>query len=145
VVNNDIKNLIPFAIDHVGIAVHNLDESEKFYRDLGFSPGHREVVEREKVSVSMLELSNNSRIELIAPTDPESAVAKFLAKRGPGIHHICLRVENVKSAIEKLKSRGHQMINDEPFVGAHNCLVAFVHPKSTGGVLLELSQKLTAQ
>lgn len=135
---------IEFEFDHVGIAVRSLDEGVKFYKALGFSdaPGHmtREEVAGEKVKVLMMELGNRSRIELLEPTSPESAVAKFLEKRGPGIHHICLRVKDIRKALDRLKQANYRLVHDEPFKGAHNCMVAFVHPSSTGGVLLELSQ-----
>jgi methylmalonyl-CoA/ethylmalonyl-CoA epimerase len=137
---------IEFEFDHVGIAVHSLDEGEKFYLAMGYKdyPGAKssEVVESEKVKVRMFELANQSRIELLEPTSPESTIAKFLEKRGPGIHHICLRVKDVRKALDRLKQANYRLVHDEPFKGAHNCLVAFVHPSSTGGVLLELSQPM---
>jgi methylmalonyl-CoA epimerase len=131
---------IEFEFDHVGIAVHSLDEGEKFYRALGFGPAGSEEVASEKVRVRMFEMANNSRIELLEPTSPESTIAKFLEKRGPGIHHICLRVKDVRKALGRLKQAKYRLVHDEPFKGAHNCLVAFVHPASTGGVLIELSE-----
>ena len=131
---------IDFEFDHVGIAVRSLDEGEKFYRALGFVEGHVEEVAREKVRVKMFELGNNSRIELLEPTSSDSVVAQFIEKRGPGIHHICLRVRNIREALQKLKSAKIRLIHDEPFRGAHDCEVAFVHPAGAGGVLVELSQ-----
>lgn len=131
---------IEFEFDHVGIAVQSLNESEKFYRALGFYSSSDEEVPSEKVKVRMFELANRARIELLEPTSSQSTVAKFLEKRGPGIHHICLRVKNVQQALERLKQGGYRLIHEMPFRGAHNCLVAFVHPSSTGGVLIELSQ-----
>jgi methylmalonyl-CoA epimerase len=131
---------IEFEFDHVGIAVHSLDEGEKFYRALGFSPAVSEEVKSEKVKVRMFEMANNSRIELLEPTSPDSTIAKFLEKRGPGIHHICLRVKDVRKALGRLRQAKYRLVHDEPFKGAHNCLVAFVHPASTGGVLIELSE-----
>lgn len=137
-----LKSTLPieFEFDHVGIAVHSLDEGEKFYSALGFAKGSTEEVKSEKVRVRMIELGNDSRIELLEPTSPDSTIAKFLEKRGPGIHHICLRVKDVRKALGRLKEAKYRLVHDEPFKGAHNCLVAFVHPASTGGVLLELSQ-----
>lgn len=129
-----------FAFDHVGIAVTSLSEGEKVYKAMGFIEGATEEVVREKVRVRMFELSNQSRIELLEPTSDESPVAKFLAKRGPGIHHICLRVKDVRATLKKLKLAGVRLIHEEPFTGAHNCEVAFIHPASAGGVLVELSQ-----
>ena len=94
---------IDFEFDHFGIAVHSLSEGEKVYLAMGFSEGHVEEVKSEKVRVKMFNLKNNSRIELLEPTDKDSAVAKFLEKRGPGIHHICLRVQNIRAALKKIK------------------------------------------
>jgi methylmalonyl-CoA epimerase len=129
-----------FEFDHVGIAVKSLAEGEKLYKAMGFSEGHVEEVAREKVRVKMLELANNSRVELIEPTSSDSTIAKFLEKRGPGIHHICLRVHDVRAVLERLKAAKVKLIHDEPFLGAHNCQEAFIHPSSAGGVLIELSQ-----
>ena len=129
-----------FEIDHIGIAVQNLEQGAAFYRALGFMTMHMEVVPSENVKVGMFELANQARIELLEPTTPESAVGKFLEKRGPGIHHVCFRVKDIRAVMARLKQAGMQLIKEEPSVGAHNCLVAFVHPKSTGGVLVELSE-----
>ena len=130
-----------FDLDHIGIAVNSIEEGQGFYKALGFTQIHTEEVPTEKVKVGMYELGNDSRIELLEPTSEDSPIAKFLAKKGPGIHHICLRVENIKEVLHNLKSQGIQLINEEPKPGAHGCQVAFVHPKSAGGVLVELSQK----
>lgn len=132
---------IPFAMDHIGVAVQSLEKGFKFYQALGYEKMETEEVPSEQVKVGFLPLSNGCDIELLEPTSDESPIAKFIAKRGEGIHHICLRVEQIKNVMERLKSKGVQLINDEPKIGAHNCLVAFVHPRSTGGVLLELSEK----
>lgn len=129
-----------FAFDHVGIAVESLSASASFYEHMGFKGMHIETVPSEKVRVGMFELENRSKIELLEPTDDDSPVRKFLIKRGPGIHHICLRVKNLRQVLQKLKQGNVQLINNEPVPGAHNCLIAFVHPKATGGVLLELSE-----
>jgi methylmalonyl-CoA/ethylmalonyl-CoA epimerase len=130
------------TLDHIGIAVNNLDGGGDFYRALGLVLGHREVVESEMVKVDMYELQNSCRIELLESSSPEGPIGKFISKRGPGIHHICLRVENIRSIIKQLKTHGVKLINEEPKPGAHNCLVAFIHPSSTGGVLIELSERL---
>lgn len=130
-----------FVFDHVGIAVTSLEEGEKIYLAMGFKVGATEVVASEKVRVRMFELGNSSRIELLEPTAPDSHVARFLAKRGPGIHHICLRVSNIRSTLKLLKKTDVRLINNEPFRGAHSCEVAFVHPSSAGGVLIELSEQ----
>lgn len=129
-----------FEIDHIGVAVSNLEQGKLFYEALGFSTMSTEEVPSEMVKVGFLRLDNQASIELLEPTSSESPVAKFIDKRGPGIHHICLRVKDIRATMAQLKSKGMQLINSEPKKGAHNCLVAFVHPKSTGGVLIELSQ-----
>lgn len=131
---------LTFALDHLGIAVESLEKGQEFYKALGLGPMHIEEVPTEQVKVGFLELENDSRIELLEPTSSDSPVAKFLGKRGPGIHHICLRVADIRTALKNLKDRGVQLINEEPRPGAHGCQVAFIHPKSTGGVLIELSQ-----
>lgn len=132
---------IAFSLDHIGVAVNSLDEGFKFYQALGYSKMETEEVPSEKVRVGFLPLANGSNIELLEATSEDSAIAKYLAKKGPGIHHICLRVKDIQSVIDRLKSKGVQLINDVPKIGAHNCMVAFIHPKSTGGVLIELSEK----
>ncbi len=131
---------VSFDLDHIGIAVESLDSGKAFYEALGLGPMQVETVAKEKVKVGMFELDNDARIELLEPTEPDSPVGKFLAKRGPGIHHICLKVKDIHQVLKTLKSQGVQLINEQPHPGAHGCLVAFVHPKSTGGILLELSQ-----
>jgi len=129
-----------FELDHIGIAVESLASGRAFYDALGLGEMTTEVVESEKVKVGFFELANNARLELLEPTSPDSPIAKHLAKRGPGIHHICLKVQDIRSVIAALKAKGMQLINDEPRPGAHGCQVAFIHPKSTGGILVELSQ-----
>ncbi len=129
-----------FELDHIGIATESLNAGRKFYEALGLKLDHTETVASEKVQVGFFGLNNQCNIELLEPTTKDSSVAKFLEKRGPGVHHICLRVENIRETIKSLVSHGVQMIHAEPFKGAHDCEVAFVHPKSTGGVLIELSQ-----
>lgn len=130
-----------FELDHIGIAVETLQQGKAFYEALGLSPMHVETVEKEKVKVGMFDLGNDARIELLEPLNNDSTIKKYLEKRGPGIHHICLRVKGIRDILKTLKSGGVQLINEEPHMGAHNCLVAFIHPKSTGGVLIELSEK----
>lgn len=130
-----------FIFDHVGIAVRSLAEGEIVYKAMGFKVGKTEEVISEKVRVRMFELANQARIELLEATSEDSPVAKFLVKRGPGVHHICLRVKDIRSDLKKLKQARVRLINDEPFRGAHNCDVAFIHPSSAGGVLIELSER----
>lgn len=130
-----------YDLDHIGIAVESLEKSQDFYQILGWKNLPTEIVQSEQVKVGFLKLSNHCSIELLESTTPEGPIAKFIQRRGPGIHHICLRVENIYEVLKKLKDKQVQLINEEPRLGAHNCLVAFIHPRSTGGVLIELSQK----
>ena len=127
-------------LDHIGIAVNSLEEAKVFYEALGWKSMPSEVVESEKVKVGFLNLENNCALELLESTSTDGPIAKFIEKRGTGIHHICLRVKNIQETLKQLKEKNVQLINSEPKLGAHNCLVAFIHPKSTGGVLIELSQ-----
>jgi LAO/AO transport system kinase len=126
-------------IDHLGIAVNNLADSLAFYESLGLTVSHRETVLTEKVDVAMLP-AGDSRIELLQPAAPDSPIAKFLEKRGPGLHHIALRVPDLNAAVSRLKAGGARLLN-EPRTGAGGHTYVFVHPASTGGVLLELIQE----
>ncbi|HTH38163.1 MAG TPA: methylmalonyl-CoA epimerase [Pyrinomonadaceae bacterium] len=128
-------------IDHLGIATKGIDEALKFWEDaLGLQNVHTEIVEDQRVKVAMLPLGE-SRIELLEPTSDDSPISKFLDKRGGGIHHIAVEVPDIEAALAKLKSRGMRLIDENPRIGAEGCLVAFIHPSSANGVLLELVQK----
>jgi methylmalonyl-CoA epimerase len=124
-------------IDHLGIAVKSLAQAKKFYETLGLSPMADETVEAEKVRLSMVPLGE-SRIELLEPTSDDSPIAKFIAKRGEGLHHVALNVEDLSGTVERLKANGTRLISDEIKIGAGGHLYVFVHPSSAGGVLLEL-------
>jgi len=124
-------------IDHLGIAVKSLAEAKQFYEKLGLEVMPEEVVEAEKVRVAMVPVGE-SRIELLEPTGPDSAIAKFLEKRGQGLHHVALQVADLAATVERLKSAGTRLINQEIKVGAGGHRYVFVHPSSAGGVLLEL-------
>jgi methylmalonyl-CoA/ethylmalonyl-CoA epimerase len=125
-------------IDHIGIATGGIAEVADFYRDaLGLEIEEIEEVAEQKVRVAMLPIGE-SRIELLEPTTSDSPISKFLAKRGPGIHHVAIQVENIRESLRKMKEEGARLIDEEPRTGAGGCLVAFVHPSSTGGVLVEL-------
>jgi methylmalonyl-CoA/ethylmalonyl-CoA epimerase len=127
-------------INHIGIAVKSLDESLPFYRDLlGMALVGIEEVAEQKVLVAMLQVGE-SKIELLEPTSGESPVAKFLEKNGPGIHHLAYEVEDIQAAIAGLMAEGARMIDEKPRDGAHGTRIAFVHPKSSNGVLTELCQ-----
>ena len=127
-------------IDHIGIVVHDIDESLKTYRDtLGFSLLERLQVPDHQVDVAFLDVGN-SAIELIAPTDPASGTARFLENRGEGTHHVCFAVDDIVATLEELRAQGLRLIDEVPREGVHG-LVAFVHPKAAHGVMIELLQK----
>ncbi|HEV7763627.1 MAG TPA: methylmalonyl-CoA epimerase [Thermoanaerobaculia bacterium] len=127
-------------LDHIGIAVRSL-ASAKIYEDLGLTIEHVETVETQRVKTAFLSVGD-SNLELLEPTSPDSPIAKFIEKRGEGIHHICLRVENIEEHLERLKAAGYRLINEAPVPGAHGCRVAFLHPSAGNGVLIELSEKI---
>ncbi len=127
------------SLDHVGIAVSSIEDRLEIYRALGLEVGGREEVASEKVRVAFLPLGE-TRLELLEATAPDSPIASFIAKRGEGVHHVCIRVADVRAAMAELASRGFTLLSDEPRPGAHGALVCFVHPRSAGGVLIELSQ-----
>jgi methylmalonyl-CoA/ethylmalonyl-CoA epimerase len=128
-------------VDHIGIAVRSIEKALPFYTDvLGLPFLGIEEVESEQVKVAFLQ-AGEAKIELLEPLSPESAVAKFIEKRGEGIHHVALGVEDITERIRELKEHGIRMIQDAPKRGAGGALVAFIHPKSTGGVLYELCER----
>jgi len=128
-------------LDHIGIAVKNIDEALAFYRDtLGLSSVGEEVIEEQKVKVAFLPLGD-TELELLESTSPDGPVAKFIEKRGEGIQHIALRVENIEEALKELKEKDFRLIDQQPRYGAGNAKIAFLHPKATGGILLELSER----
>lgn len=128
-----------FTLDHLGIAVKSLAQARKFYEKLGLAVLPEEVVEHEKVKVGMVPLGD-SRIELLEATGPDSVIAKFIQKRGEGLHHIAIHVPDLAYAVETLKADGTRFISEEIKVGAGGHLYVFVHPSSAGGVLVELVQ-----
>ncbi len=128
-------------LDHIGIAVKNIDEALAFYRDtLGLSSVGEEVIEEQKVKVAFLPLGD-TELELLESTSPDGPVAKFIEKRGEGIQHIALRVENIEEALKELKEKDFRLIDQQPRYGAGNAKIAFLHPKATGGILLEISER----
>ena len=128
-------------LDHIGIAVKNIDEALAFYRDtLGISSAGEEVIEEQKVKVAFLPLGD-TELELLESTSPDGPVAKFIEKRGEGIQHIALRVENIEEALKELKVKDFRLIDQQPRYGAGNAKIAFLHPKATGGILLEISER----
>lgn len=127
------------TLDHIGIAVSSLAEGAKFYQALGLELEGVEEVSEQGVKVGFLPVGD-TRLELLEPTGESSPIAKHLERRGPGLHHLCVRVDDIRVSMAALSEQGYRLLSDEPQQGAHGCLVCFVHPKSTGGVLLELSQ-----
>jgi methylmalonyl-CoA/ethylmalonyl-CoA epimerase len=127
-------------INHIGIATKGIDDALRFWSDaLGLDNVHTEIVEDQKVRVAMLPIGE-SRVELLEPTSDDSPISKFLEKRGGGIHHIAVEVDDIEAALDRLRHHGMRLIDEHPRIGAEGCLVAFVHPASANGVLLELVQ-----
>ena len=127
-------------IDHIGIATKSIEEGLTIWQKvLGLKPDHTEEIADQGVRVCMLPVGD-TRVELLEPLGPDTPVGKFLAKRGPGIHHIALEVKDIRGSLAELKSRGARLIDETPRVGVGGSLVAFIHPSSTDGVLLELVQ-----
>ncbi len=126
-------------IDHIGIAVADLKESVRLYQALGLQVAGTQEVPEEGVRVAFLP-AGESRIELLEPLGEESPVARFLKRRGPGIHHLCIRVADIDAAMDRLQKAGFELLSDQPRAGAEGARVCFVHPRSAGGVLLELAE-----
>jgi methylmalonyl-CoA/ethylmalonyl-CoA epimerase len=128
------------AIDHIGVAVEDLEEAIHLYRDrLGMAEQHRETVEEQGVEAVLLEIGD-SHVELLAPLSSETAVGKFLERNGPGMHHVAYRTDDIDAELEAVRGAGLRLIDEQPRIGIRNSRVAFVHPKATGGVLTELVQ-----
>lgn len=127
-------------LDHIGIATRDLEEGLAVWRDaLGLQVGATEEISEQGVRVAMLAIGD-THVELLEPLSADSAVGKFLARRGPGIHHLAVEVEDIHASLAALKSKGARLIDEKPRIGARGCLVAFIHPATTNGVLLELVQ-----
>jgi LAO/AO transport system kinase len=131
----------PVRIAHLGVAVRRIEDA-RFYDVLGLLEAHREEVASQGVVTSFRPVGE-SFVELLEPTGADSPIAKFLERRGPGLHHVCLEVTDIRAALATLKQAGVRLLNEEPVAGAHGCLVAFVHPSAAGGVLFELSEKVS--
>lgn len=128
------------AIDHVGLAVEDLDSAVALYQErFGMRAVHRETVAEQGVEAALLDVGD-SHVELLSPLGPDTAVGKFLARRGPGLHHVAYRVEDIEDALRKLAAAGMRLIDERPRTGIRNSRVAFVHPSATGGVLTEIVQ-----
>lgn len=127
-------------LDHIGIAVRSIDAARGIYEALGMRIEHVERVESQGVTTAFLP-AGETNLELLEPLTPDSPVAKFIEKRGEGIHHICLRVDDIDAHLARLEAGGYRLIHRTPFDGAHGCRVAFLHPSAGNGVLIELSEK----
>jgi methylmalonyl-CoA/ethylmalonyl-CoA epimerase len=128
-------------IDHLGIAVHSIEEAKKFFQDtLGLKFEGSETVTEQKVTTAFFPVGD-SEVELLESTAPDGPIAKYLEKRGEGIQHIAFRVENIEEALAELKEKGIRLIDEKPRLGAGGAKIAFLHPKSTHGVLIELSER----
>lgn len=133
-------NLEAFPVDHIGIAVNSIDSALPFYQGIfGLAVEHREILADQNIEVAFIQLPN-ILIELIAPTDPQSVVATFIQKRGQGLHHICYRVPDIQQMLAHCRSTGLQLIDEKPKKGAKGKLIAFLHPKSCSGTLVEFCQ-----
>jgi methylmalonyl-CoA/ethylmalonyl-CoA epimerase len=125
-------------IDHIGVAVEDLDKAIELYRDgFGMAEQHRETVTQQGVEAVLLEIGEG-HVELLKPLGPETAVGKFLASRGPGLHHVAYQTSDIDAALEQVRAAGLELIDETPRIGIRGSRVAFLHPKATGGVLTEL-------
>jgi len=127
-------------VSHIGVAVKDLEKAKGVFEALDLKVEGEEVVGEQKVKVAFVPVGD-TRIELLEPTAPDSPVARFIEKKGEGVHHIALGVEGLESMLEAMKAKGIRLVDERPRKGAHNALIAFLHPKSTGGLLIELCQE----
>ena len=133
--------MVAMKIDHIGIAVRSIDQALQFYQGtLGVEPSHRAVVEHENVEVAMLP-AGDSRIELLQSTAADSVIARFLERRGEGIHHLAVQVDRIEAAVDAIRRSGRRLVVDRVQIGAEGYKYVFVHPSATGGVLLELVER----
>ncbi len=129
-------------LDHIAIAVKSIKEARKLYEDIGFTfEKHEEVVESQKVKTAFAKVEGKAKIELLEATDSSSTIAKFINSKGEGIHHLSFRVDDIVKKQKELSDKGYIFIYTQAQPGADECMVNFIHPKSTGGILIELSQK----
>lgn len=136
---NQFKDAV---LDHIAIAVKNLDQAQKIYEDIGFKfEPKREIVEIQKVETAFAHVDEHAHIELLCPTSDSGAIFDFIKNKGEGIHHMAFLVPNILEKMQELKAKGYRLIYDEPQPGANNKLINFIHPKSSGGVLIEISQE----
>ncbi len=134
-------SFIPQKIDHIGVAVTSIEETLPVYLNMGMKVIHEEVISDQMVRAIFLEVGE-SCVELLEPTSPESPIAKYLEKKGQGIHHIAYAVDNVEEALSNAKTHGYRLIDEKPRRGGHGKMIAFLHPKDTHGVLTEFCQRI---
>lgn len=127
-------------IDHIGIALESIDKVSQFYKDIDLNISHIEEVKDQQVKAAIIEIGG-SRIELLESLSPEGPIGKFLTKKGAGIHHIAIEVENLEAKLKELEEKGYALIDKKARMGAGGNKIAFIHPKSSGGILIELCQK----
>ena len=140
-----LPDLHDCILDHIAIAVKDISSAKKIYQDMGLTfAAEVEEVKDQKVLTAFAHIDTNAHIELLEPTSAESSIHKFIESKGEGIHHLCFKVPDIKAKTLELTNKGYKFIYPEPRLGAGGCLVNFMHPKSTGGVLIELSQRLKA-
>ena len=129
-------------LSHIGIAVEDLEQAERIFSDLlSAEPGHVSEVPDQKIKAMFFPLDDGSAVELLMPTDSDSPIKKFIEKRGPGIHHLAFVVGNIEKKLEELKAKGYRLIDETPRIGATGKKIAFMHPSSTSGVLIELKEE----
>ena len=131
------------VLDHIGIAVESIGTGLAIYRALGIEVEGFEEVADQGVRVAFLPVGD-ARLELLEPTDDSSPIARHIERRGAGLHHICFRVPDIRAMMARLSEEGYRLLSEEPLRGAHDCLVCFIHPKSAGGVLIELSESVAS-
>lgn len=138
-----MQHLEDCHLDHIAIATSDIESSVSLYEALGLKfDDSREIVESQGVKTAFAAIDSKAHIELLEPINTDSSIHKYIEKKGAGIHHLCFRVKDVKAKQQELEAKGIKFTAPDPFVGANNCLVNFIHPKSMNGVLIELSQKL---
>lgn len=129
------------SLDHVAVAFEDLEKGKQIYQDFGLCfDDETEIIESQGVEVAFAQIDKNARLELLSPSRESGPISKFLKTRGQGLHHICLRVPDIKKKCTELKEKGYILLNENPVQGANNSLVNFIHPRSTGGVLIELTE-----
>lgn len=132
-------------LDHIAVATKSIEKAAQMYSDIGLTfADQREVVAEQGVTTAFAPIDQHAHLELLEPYGAEGPIHRYIEKKGEGLHHLCFRVGNVEKKCQELKDKGYILLNEQPVPGANNCLVNFIHPKSTGGVLIEISEKREA-